>query len=244
MPSTRLSPHFAGWHDRTTEEINTNNNDRGQVVLREALLERMRLLLPAAARVAATDEPAYKQAEPWLLLHSACFVSCPLALVRLAWKQEPHALGIQDLRARRLPLHYAAARSGYVGTVPVGVSREVRMMEPSPAMELASRFALATRIVDAQYQLPLHIAIDTAKRVNDTNEVVMELLSLSMFFGATRWQDQVVPISPSCRRTRCLGQLDFFFAPQTSHSGGECYSGGNNSLSIILVSSIFGLVCK
>ena len=31
MPSTRryLSPHFAGWHDRTSEEINTNNNDRG-----------------------------------------------------------------------------------------------------------------------------------------------------------------------------------------------------------------------
>jgi hypothetical protein len=175
MPSTRryLSPHFAGWHDRTTKELNTNNNS----VLQEALLERMRLLLPAAAR-AATDEPVYKQGEPWSLLHSACFVSCPLAIVRLACKQKPHTLKIRDSRAGRLPLHYAAARFGYLANVPVGVSREVRsMMEPSPAMELATKFVQATRVVDAENQLPLHIAIETAKRVND-NEVVKELIRL------------------------------------------------------------------
>jgi hypothetical protein len=175
MPSTRryLSPHFAGWHDRTTNELNTNNSS----VLQEALLERMRLLLPATAR-AATDEAVYKQGEPWSLLHSACFVSCPLALVRLACQQEPHTLKIRDDRCGRLPLHYAAARHGYLATIPVGVSREVRsMMEPSPAMELATKFVQATRVVDDENQLPLHIAIDTSKRVND-NVVVKELFRL------------------------------------------------------------------
>jgi hypothetical protein len=175
MPSTRryLSPHFAGSHDRATNELNSDNS----TALQEALLERMRLLLPAAAR-AATDEASSEQGEQWPLLHSACLVSCPLALVRLACMQEPRALKVRDDRAGRLPLHYAAARCGYHATVPVGVSREVRsMMEPSPAIDLATKFVQATRVVDKEYQLPLHIAIDTAKRAHD-NVVVKELFRL------------------------------------------------------------------
>ena len=180
MPSTRryLSPHFAGWHDRVSEAMKSGKTNSKRKHL-ESLLERMYLLLPAAAQ-AATKEPVCEQGEPWSLLHSACFVSCPLAVVRLAHEKEPDVVTIRDLRSGRLPLHYAAARTGYRATVPVGVSREVRtMVESSPAMELASTFVQATHVVDANGQLPLHIAIDTAKISNDKEAtVVTELLHL------------------------------------------------------------------
>lgn len=179
MPSTRryLSSHYAGWHDLTSVEMKTSDDTDGKEALLNSLLDRMHLLLPAAARAAA-KEPEYTRGEQWSLLHSACAVSCPLAVVRLACQNDPSSLN--TLHAGHLPLHYAASRTGYRATVPVGVSREVRtMVEPSPAMEVASKFVQATRVVDAHFQLPLHIAIDTVKRTNDDEAtVVTELLRL------------------------------------------------------------------
>lgn len=182
MPSMRryLSSHFAGWHDRASDEMKAGDaHDKNEIS--DLLLDRMRLLLPAAARAATTKGPTHKQGETWSLLHSACAVSCPLAVVRLACQEDPDSLNVYDVHARRLPLHYAAARTGYRATVPVGVSREQRTLsEPSPAMEVAAMFVEATRVVDEDMQLPLHIAIDTAKREKEEEEeeIVMELLRL------------------------------------------------------------------
>lgn len=183
-PSTRryLSPHFAGgWHDRTTATMKSSNNVGGKQAILESLLERICLLLPAAAKTMTKNFTHDNQGEQWSLLHSACAVPCPLAMVRLACREDPSSLGIPDLHAGRLPLHYAAARTGYRATVPVGVSREVRSMEePSPALEIASKFVNATRVADANNQLPLHIAIDTAKSSSNDKDggVLSKLLEL------------------------------------------------------------------
>ena len=184
LPSTRryLSSHFAGWHDRATHEMNTIDavhTSRRQLL--DMLLDRMSLLLPTVARTSTAAQHAPKRDATWSLLHSACAVSCPLAVVRLSYQQDPESLNTRDVHAGRLPLHYAAARTGYRASVPVGVSREVRTMEePTAAMEVASKFLQATRVVDNNYQLPLHIAIETAKETigDGETEAVTELLRL------------------------------------------------------------------
>lgn len=182
MPSMRrlLPSFFTGYHDRTVKEMQGENSGTKSVLL-DSLLERMRLFLPAAARVLIKKESMLEQQDQeWSLLHSACAVSCPLVVVRLACSTDKKNLAIPDVRTGRLPLHYAAARGGYRLTVPVGVSRDLRTLsEPSPALQVARMFVQATRVADGYNQLPLHIAIDTAKREDeDEATVVAELLRL------------------------------------------------------------------
>jgi len=75
------------------------------------------------------------------------------------------ALKSRDLRERRLPLHYAAGRPGYRAGVPVGASKCIQWIrEPPIVFEVLSHFPEACRVVDNEGQLPLHVAIDAAKR--------------------------------------------------------------------------------
>jgi hypothetical protein len=63
-------------------------------------------MLPVAAAVMTADPP-YKQGEPCSLLHSACLVSCPAAMLHVILKMEPaayRAVRSKDLRAGRYPL--------------------------------------------------------------------------------------------------------------------------------------------
>jgi hypothetical protein len=53
------------------------------------------------------------------------------------------------------------------------------MVETYPAIVVALQYKEATRVVDANHQLPLHILIDTVKQENDNHgaSVVSKLLS-------------------------------------------------------------------
>jgi len=147
-------------------------------VYHEQLFERLNLLLPIAAAVRALetasstldcgsngDVDVDDAASRWSLLHAACFVPCPAAMVGAALVMDREgAIRTKDDRAGRLPLHYAAGRVGYCANVPVGASRRVvSIRERPPVMEVLPRFPGACREVDSSGQLPLHIAIDTAK---------------------------------------------------------------------------------
>jgi hypothetical protein len=50
----------------------------------------MQLMLPVAAVM--TADPPYKQGEPWSLVHSACLVSCPAAMLHVALKWNPQRI--------------------------------------------------------------------------------------------------------------------------------------------------------
>ena len=189
MPSTRryVSPHFASWHNVTSQAMMddlVDNLDAGKRHLLDSLLERIQLLLVASARETWRNE-SMRNTQPqqqWSLLHSACAVPCPLALVHLACCNDATSLRTRDVHTGRLPLHYAAARPGYRATIPVGISREMRtMVEPSAAIFVALQYKEATRVVDANNQLPLHICIDTVKQENNDKDGASVISKLLMF---------------------------------------------------------------
>ena len=120
------------------------------------------LVLPASA-MTACDEPMHKHGEPWSTTHAACFVNCPIAMVRLALRREGStALKKRALRMSRLPLHYAATRSGYRAIIPVGpISEGIQnISEQSAVLEILKMCPQAAHITYSNGQLPLHIAID------------------------------------------------------------------------------------
>jgi hypothetical protein len=163
-PSTRryLADNFSQLHDQASREEATQVS----TILQETLWQRMRLVLRASATTAC-HEPLYKQGEPWSMTHAACFVKCPLAMIRLALRREGlSALKTRDLRMGRLPLHYAASRNGYCARIPVGPMSESiqNITEPSPVLEILRLYPQAAYITDCNGQLPLHIVIDTVRQ--------------------------------------------------------------------------------
>jgi hypothetical protein len=178
-PSTRryLQNNFSELHNQASREEKTQVS----TVLQETLWQRMRLLLSATA-IAACNEPVYKRGEPWSMIHAACFVQCPLAMVRLALRRQgTQLLQQRDLRMGRLPLHYAASRKGYAVRIPVGAMSEgvQDIAEPSAVLELLDHFPEAARVADTNGQLPLHVAIDTAASTDGSSNwnVIQALLS-------------------------------------------------------------------
>jgi hypothetical protein len=122
-----------------------------------------------------SDKMLEDDTEPFSLLHAACFVNCPLAMVQLACTAFPEQLRFKDSQLDRLPLHYAASRRGYAAQYPIGVSYNVqRMEEVSPVKLVASEFPGACRVADGIQQLPLHIAIDHAKEETQQHEMFQE----------------------------------------------------------------------
>jgi hypothetical protein len=167
-----LGSQFLEWNEFVSKRV-IMDDDHHLVVdptavkqLQDDLYQRMQLMLPVAAAVMTADPP-YKQGEPWSLVHSACLVSCPAAMLHVALKMEPtayHAVRSKDLRAGRYPLHYAATRIGYSAHLPIGVSRGIQILqEASPVHDILPLFPEACRATDAEKQLPLHIAIDTGR---------------------------------------------------------------------------------
>jgi hypothetical protein len=167
-----LGSQFMEWHEFVSKRV-AMDDDHHLVVdpyavkqLQDDLYQRMQILLPAAAAIMAADPP-YKQGEPWGLIHSACFVPCPFAMIHVAFKTDPNSyqtVRSKDLRAGRYPLHYAASRVGYTVHLPVGVSRGIQVLqEASPVHEILPFFPEASCAADSDSQLPLHIAIDASK---------------------------------------------------------------------------------
>lgn len=147
--------------------------------LQQDLLKKLKFLLPVTAAIQSKEPPIIKQEEgdvhnkenhkPWSLLHASCYVPCPIAMIRAALLMDPDsshiALQTRDTRSGRYPLHYAAGRVRYSANVPVGVSRRIQVIcERPPVLEILSHCPQACRSVDNQLQLPIHIAIDTAKK--------------------------------------------------------------------------------
>ena len=148
-----LGSDFLEWHEYATDH-SIDSDD---------LWERLKVLLPVAAST-MTREPHFKSGEPWSMLHAACLLpSCPLGIIQVALQRSPtHS---KDLRAGRYPLHYAASRMGYRANLPLGVARGVQVLqERSPILLLLEHFPEAAGELDLQGQLPLHLALEAAKK--------------------------------------------------------------------------------
>jgi ankyrin repeat protein len=135
--------------------------------LHDELWSRLVVLLPATAEVKfSQNNVANSTHEPWMLLHSACYISCPMALVQLViFHVQKADFQHRDERLGRCPLHYAAGRVGYQARYPIGISRGSQCVkESSPVFAVLPLFPEAARVADIHQQLPLHIAIDTFKQ--------------------------------------------------------------------------------
>mmetsp|Transcript_27739 Transcript_27739/g.76349 ORF Transcript_27739/g.76349 Transcript_27739/m.76349 type:complete len:240 (-) Transcript_27739:1314-2033(-) len=104
------------------------------------------------------------------LLHLICLVpSCCLGMVKLVLQFHSNAhsyIRQRDTILGRLPLHYAVSRiMGYKARLPIGAAaRDIHFVqEPSPAFEVLNSHPGACQVMDDRMQLPLHVAIDSAK---------------------------------------------------------------------------------
>lgn len=183
-PSISQSRHLAGrfieWHENVTKWICSDMEVTGDTHplrsprsvigevprplkrVTEDLLDRMRILLPGAAAAAHPGTTF----ESWSLVHAACYVQCPLAMVHLAIENsDPRLLSQADDYCGRLPLHYATSRlGGYAANFPVGFSREVKhLVEASTIPSLVCKCKVACCMLDRNSQLPLHILLDAAR---------------------------------------------------------------------------------
>eukprot|EP00980_Cylindrotheca_fusiformis_P011826 scaffold2816_cov121-Cylindrotheca_fusiformis.AAC.42 len=139
--------------------------------LRSDIVQRMCILLPRFAGLFLHDEKDEDGIRLPPLVHAVCLVNCPLALVQLACESCPKHLHQRDTKMRRLPLHYALTRRGYLVRYPIGVSCNIQYIEEvSPMKAILLKFPKACRITDKYCQLPLHILIDFSKTHNQTGE--------------------------------------------------------------------------
>lgn len=177
-----ISVNFLEWHERVSnqylgidESIETSSSNpviqSSLSRLRQELNEKINKMLPIMARLKLTsreedvmETDTDTKPSPFPLLHAACVVNCPLAIVMLTCSAYPDHLKTRCLETGRLPLHFAASRSGYNRQFSIGVTVNMqRMEEVSPVQVILSKLPLATRITDHKNQLPLHIAIDQMK---------------------------------------------------------------------------------
>jgi hypothetical protein len=172
-----LNNHFLEWHERVSNQylgIDKQMADSPNPMVREMtrklrddMLKRMSFILPAMAAASLeddTDKMVEDKEESFPLVHAACYVNCPLAMVQLACNSSPDQLRIREPQLGRLPLHYAASRRGYMAQYPVGVSCNRQCMEEvSPVKLVLVKFSAACRVTDLREQLPLHVAICQAK---------------------------------------------------------------------------------
>jgi len=166
-----LTNQFYTWHDQAAKNVNIVDHvvSANPVAIRNfqlELLQRMKLLLPVAASLQAGDSEETANM-PWSLLHAVCYVPCPIGLVRASLAFDSDSLvsvKTRDSRMGRYPLHYAVSRRGYEGELPIGVSQTLhKFSEPAPVHDILPLYPEACQQVDINGQLPLHIAIDTAK---------------------------------------------------------------------------------
>lgn len=167
--SGRLRPHHSNSHKIATL--------RG---FHKDLLRRMEILVPLAATLQERpkseddhdhDDDGHDESGKNVLdlLHAVCALSsCCLGMVRLVLEYCPvDHLRKRDLVSGRLPLHFGAARVlGYRVRLPIGAARAIHtLQEKSPALEILSRYPEAAKCLDGNFQLPLHVAIDSAKEI-------------------------------------------------------------------------------
>jgi hypothetical protein len=154
------------------------------------LLDRMSTILPVMADLRLTNVQRHEKKEDdsmevntcssnFSLIHAACAVNCPLAVIGLVVETCPESLKIRDPIMGRLPLHFAAGRSEYHQRFPTGVTgNPINVTENSPVPFILSKFPEACRVTDSSRQLPLHVAIDYTKkrgyRDKSTQEITLK----------------------------------------------------------------------
>ena len=153
--------------EKSTSEVSSQNKAN----LLQNLYQRMKVLLPQAAKEYAKTSSfdAARNDQPWSLLHSVCFVPGSIGLVLVALAMDPDAQ--RDLRTRdqyrgRYPLHYAAERCmAYSPCLPIGISPKLETVRETMTSveEILPLYPEASQVPDNDGQLPLHIAIDSAK---------------------------------------------------------------------------------
>jgi hypothetical protein len=220
-----LGDHFLQWYERVSNQYIGQDPSMEQspnpVVrdstrqLKDDLLQRMTLMLPAMAALdffsgadhdmmdeSGSDGFYDEKKDQWPLLHSACVVSCPLAMVQLALESSPEQSRAKDFIGR-LPLHHAVSRGGYAVNYPMGVSYNLRsIQEPSPTRQVLNCFPGACRVTDCYHQLPLHVAIDATKtRKSDDAHIAHQnendiLLLLHHYPDALERRDGVTKLYP------------------------------------------------
>ena len=184
-----LGNNFLEWHERVSNQylgLDASMEDSPNPVVRDwtrrlkdDMLKRMATVLPPMAAVFFKEymddtmiEGEYyvynEEDRPWPVLHAACFLNCPLSMVRLALQSSPGHIRCKDLMMGRLPLHHAVSRGGYSVTYPIGVSCHLRsIQEISPARLVLESFPGACSVTDGFNRLPLHVAIDASKQRHD-----------------------------------------------------------------------------
>ncbi len=152
-------------------------NERAQLEWDDTLKElwtNLSHLLPSAAvsisRQALNGSVQYnlEKVIKWSPLHAATFLTCPRVVVLLAAAACPEQIKAPDSEGN-VPLHYAAARHGYCKTLFVGpTSTPQRIFEAAPIHDLAQLDPSCTKVFNNIGRLPLHIAIETEKKLHKT----------------------------------------------------------------------------
>jgi hypothetical protein len=174
-----LNNHFMEWYNKVSNQyLGIDNPLVSELArrLRQDVLSRMSILLPSMSEKYFVDEMVDDESNVLPLLHSACCINCPLAMVQIACESSPQDLRSRDKKLKRLPLHYAVGRKGYAAQFPIGVSCNLQYAEEiSPVNTILSKFPNACRITDKHQQLPLHIAIQYAKKQLPSQNEVMKI---------------------------------------------------------------------
>lgn len=168
-----INNNFVNWYQRVSNQylgvdrsMDESPNQHVRTMskrLKKDLLERVSVALPKMINLELGNHGVPTTAD-FSLVHAAACVPCPLAMVAFVCDTYPSHLQSRESRMGRLPLHYAATRSGYTANYPVGVScNSHKMQEISPLQTILARFQEASRVTDNRGQLALHIAIDYAK---------------------------------------------------------------------------------
>ena len=177
-----IKPFFLDWYNKVSNHylgIDTPINNQIIMKLKDDLLIRMSLILPYLAKLSMKEKDDNGNGDDRMvendcllpLLHSACAVNCPLAMVNLALESSPKSVTMPDCLYGQLPLHHAANRSsGYKKNFPIGVSCRVTKVKEklSPVSLVLSKFPHAARVVSKFQQLPLHLAIQQTKVLSKT----------------------------------------------------------------------------
>jgi hypothetical protein len=172
-----LGRDYLDWHDFVTTRIpyqpdryDPQSADTVHQMQRD-FLARLKVMLTAFFR---DDEDKGDGLLPWVCQ----LPNIPYGMLKMVLEMDPMVQG--DIRRRdaggRYPLHHASTRvRGYRVSLPLGVTRGVQTLKEDKKSlhieDLVKIFPSACRTLDDWGQLPLHIAIDAAKRDRLSTEV-------------------------------------------------------------------------
>jgi hypothetical protein len=175
-----LGRDYLDWHEFVTTRIpyqadryDPQSADMVHQMQRD-FLARLKVILTA---LFDNDEDTGDGLLPWVCQ----LPNIPYGVLKLVLEMDPMAH--EDIRRRdtvgRYPLHHASARArGYRVSLPLGVTRGMKTLKEDRKSlhveDMVKLFPAACRSLDDGGQLPLHIAIDAAKRDRLSTEAICD----------------------------------------------------------------------